>query len=237
MDAVVLQINEWFSDATVDKKVLYSRVEDLCNRFHRPPQLICLQTKASNYLVTRAAKEGNEEEKKRLAFQTLKLGEEALSKGPDSAECHKWYAIAIGGVSDFVPIKEKIQNGSYFKEHVDAAIALSPHDATLHHMLGRFCHQIANLSWIERKVANTLFGQVPAVTLKDAVKHLRKAYELKSDWKENILYLAKCSIELKETAAGRNLIEEGIALPIRGEDDEMCHKEFLLLKNRYSSSK
>jgi hypothetical protein len=234
VETAVSQINEWFTDPSVDKKVLYARIEELCNRFNRPAQLVCLLTKASNYLVTRAAKEGNEDEKKRLAFQTLKLGEEALSKGPDSAECHKWYAIAIGGVSDFVPIKEKIQNGSYFKEHVDAAIALSPNDATLHHMLGRFCHQIANLSWIERKVANTLFGQVPAVTLTDAVQHLRKAYDLKSDWKENILYLAKCNIELKQMETSRNLIEEGISLPIRGEDDEICHKELLLLKNRYS---
>ena len=223
----------WFGDSNIDKNVLYVKVEELCNLYNRPPELVCLLTKASNYLVTKAAKDGDVVEQKKMAFHTFHLGEEALSKGPDSAECHKWFAIGIGGISDFVPVKEKIANGSTFKKHVDMAVALAPADATLHHMLGRFCYQIANLSWIEKKVASALFGQVPDVTLDDALQHLRKAYELKPDWKENILYLVKCSIELKQPDACRQFIEEGIALPIRGEDDEICHKEFLLLKSRY----
>lgn len=234
MEKAVALVNEWFNDSELDKKVLYAKVEELCNHFNRPAELVCLLTKASNFLVTRAAKNRDEAEQKRMAFHTFRLGEEALSKGPDSAECHKWYAIAIGGISDFVPVKEKIRNGSSFKEHVDIAIALAPADATLHHMLGRFCHQIANLSWIEKKVASTLFGEVPAATLEDAARHLTRAYELKREWKENILYLAKCSFELKQVDAGRRLVQEGIELPIRGEDDEICHKEFLLLKSRYT---
>lgn len=233
IDAVA-QVNEWFSDSELDKKVLYTKVEELCNHFHRPAELVCLLTKASNFLVTRAVKNGDREEQKRMAFHTFQLGEEAVSKGPHSAECHKWYAIAIGGISDFVPVKEKIKNGSLFKEHVDTAIALAPADATLHHMLGRFCCEIANLSWIERKVASALFGEVPAATLEDAQRHLSKARDLKREWKENILHLAKCSIQLKQMDAGITLIEEGIALPITGEDDEVCHKELLLLKSRYA---
>ena len=143
------------------------------------------------------------------------------------------FAIAIGGVSDFVATKEKIQNGSLFKDHVEAAIALSPQDATLHHMQGRFCYTIANLTWIERKVASTLFAEVPAATLADALGHLRRAYDLKKEWKENVLYLAKCCLESKQLDAGRRYIEEGLALPVRGEDDQVSHQELLLLKKRH----
>jgi len=32
------------------------------------------------------------------------------------------------------------------------ALEIHPNDAYLHHLLGRFRYEVANLSWIERKV-------------------------------------------------------------------------------------
>jgi len=34
------------------------------------------------------------------------------------------------------------------------ALEIHPNDAYLHHLLGRFRYEVANLSWIERKVLN-----------------------------------------------------------------------------------
>lgn len=220
-------------DPETDLEVVFDRIEELCNRFDRPPELLCALTKASNLLVTRAAKIGDAAERKRLAFQTLRLGEEAVSKNSKSADCHKWAAIAIGSVSDFLPTKQKIENGSRFKDHVDIAISLNPSDSTLHHMLGRFSVEIAKLSWIERKVASTLFAEVPLLTMEDALKHFENAYELRREWKENILHLAKSCIELKHWDSARVYVDEGLGLPIIGEDDEVAHNELLLLKKSH----
>jgi len=55
--------------------------------------------------------------------------------------------------------------------------------------------QVANLSWIERKLASTLFAEPPSATYSEAVEHFLKAEDLSSmPCKENRLFLAKCNI-------------------------------------------
>lgn len=58
--------------------------------------------------------------------------------------------------------------------------------------------QVASLSWLERRVANTIFGDVPKGTYKDAIKSLLEAEKLNSTaWKDNKLLMAKCHAALK----------------------------------------
>jgi hypothetical protein len=55
--------------------------------------------------------------------------------------------------------------------------------------------QVANLSWLERKLAGTLFAEPPTATYSEAVEHCMKAESLSpTPWKENRLLLAKCHI-------------------------------------------
>jgi hypothetical protein len=55
--------------------------------------------------------------------------------------------------------------------------------------------QVANLSWIERKLASALFAELPTATYPEAVEHCLKAESLSlTPWKENRLLLAKCDI-------------------------------------------
>lgn len=81
--------------------------------------------KASHQLGIAAKKKNDKVLREKLALQTLSYAKTALASASQSADCHKWYAIAIGSMSDFVGTKEKIQNGSIFKEHVDSALAFS----------------------------------------------------------------------------------------------------------------
>lgn len=54
---------------------------------------------------------------------------------------------------------------------------------------------MATLSWIERKVAGTLFAEPPTATYPEAVENCLKAESLSPvPWKENRLLLAKCHI-------------------------------------------
>lgn len=109
-------------------------------------------------------------------------------------------AILIGLRSEFLPTKERILDGYTFKKHCDIAIELSPKDPLLHHMLGRFAFEIAKLSWLEKTVAQTLFAEVPSMTIEDALNHFMEAEKLsEKDWKENKLFIAKCSLAVGET--------------------------------------
>jgi len=226
-------IDSMFENASVDKEVIFEKISQAINIYGPIEKLLYRCVKACNYLVSKAAKENNAEGKKALALQTFQLAQDALTRFPNSAECNKWYAIAVGGLGDFVSQKERIENGYVFKKHVDIAIGLSPNDATLHHLLGRFCDSIAALSWVERKIASTLFAEVPKGTVEDALNHFLRAYQLRREWKENLFYLAKCCLEVKQLEAGATYLEEALSLPIRGEDDQLAQEQLLTLKSKY----
>ena len=62
----------------------------------------------------------------------------------------------------------------------------------------RFCYEVAELSWWERKMASTLFADPPLATMEEARDHFMAAESLKPDgWIENRQYLAKCSVNLQ----------------------------------------
>lgn len=226
-------IDSMFENPSIDKEVVFEKISQAINIYGPIEKLVYRRVKACNYLVSKAAKENNAEGKKALAFKTFQLAKDALTRFPNSAECNKWYAIAVGGLSDFVSQKERIENGYVFKKHVDIAISLSPNDSTLHHLLGRFCDSIAALSWVERKIASTLFAEVPQATVEDALNHFLRAYQLRREWKENLLYLAKCCLAVKRWDEGAKYLNEGLSLPIGGEDDELAQNQLLTLKSKY----
>lgn len=48
-----------------------------------------------------------------------------------------------GARGEFLGTSERIASGRVFKKHIDEALAISPNDATLHHLLGRFCYEVS----------------------------------------------------------------------------------------------
>ncbi|CAH2001251.1 unnamed protein product [Acanthoscelides obtectus] len=125
----------------------------------------------------------------------IEILSKALNLKEDDPDVHKWYAILVGSRSEFVSLQERIDDGHKFKKHVDAAIALSPNDPSLHYMLGRFDFEVAGLKWYERKVAAALFSEPPNATYADALLHFMQAEQLANfEFKENKLMIAKCKI-------------------------------------------
>ncbi|CAB4067378.1 unnamed protein product [Lepeophtheirus salmonis] len=114
-----------------------------------------------------------------------------------------------------------------FKNHIDCAGKLAPLDHSIQHLLGRFCYEVAELSWFERKMASTLFADPPSSSMEEAYSHFCKAEELKVDgWKENRLFLAKCSIRMQNYSLAREWLESAIKLPVMSADqvDEEARK-------------
>lgn len=58
--------------------------------------------------------------------------------------------------------------------------------------------KVASLSWIEKKLATALFSEVPDASYEDSLASFRRAYELRPDWKENMLFMAKVLIAQKK---------------------------------------
>ena len=53
---------------------------------------------------------------------------------------------------------------------MDEALKETPEDRGLFHLRGRWCYNVAELSWMERKIASALFGEPPKSSYEEALE-------------------------------------------------------------------
>ncbi|XP_077350783.1 regulator of microtubule dynamics protein 2 [Festucalex cinctus] len=170
------------------------------------------------------------EEKKTHAETGKKVGEDAVALNPKCAESHQWYAIMCGIMAEYDTVQNKIKNGYIFKDHLDKAIELKPQDPLSYYLLGRWCYAVAQLSWLERKVAAALFGEPPSATVEDALKNFLKVEDIQPRYsKLNYVFLAKCYRDLGYMKKAREMCEAATAMQSVSKEDEDAQKELDLL--------
>ncbi|XP_037321616.2 regulator of microtubule dynamics protein 2 isoform X2 [Pungitius pungitius] len=170
------------------------------------------------------------EEKKTTAETGKRAGEEAVGLNPACAESHQWYAIMCGIMAEYETVQNKIKNGYIFKDHLDKAIGLKPQDPLSYYLLGRWCYAVAQLSWIERKVAATLFGEPPSATVEDALSNFLKVEEIQPGYsKSNYAFLAKCYKDLGRRDKARKMCEAASSMNTVTKEDQEAQKELELL--------
>ncbi|KFV87362.1 Regulator of microtubule dynamics protein 2 [Struthio camelus australis] len=132
------------------------------------------------------------------------------------------FAIMCGYMSQFESVQNKIRNGYLFKEHLDKAIELKPQDPFLYYLNGRWCYSVAQLSWIEKKVAAALFGTPPTSTVEEALQNFLKAEEICPGYsKSNYVYLAKCYKDLGQKNSALKYCDSALSiLSVTNEDKE-----------------
>ncbi|XP_006839517.1 PREDICTED: uncharacterized protein LOC102811064 [Chrysochloris asiatica] len=155
----------------------------------------------------------NAQERKHYANIGKTFGERAITKGPMNGYCHLWFAVLCGYVSEFEGLQNKINYGHRFKEHLDKAIQFLPQEPFLFYLKGRYCYTVSKLSWIEKKMAATLFGKIPSSTTREALDNFLKTEELHPGYsKSNYMYLAKCYIDLDQKEEALKVCN--LALPL-----------------------
>nr|XP_026690145.1 regulator of microtubule dynamics protein 3 [Ciona intestinalis] len=160
------------------------------------------------------------------AMSALEYAKQAISLNDNSADVHKWYAISLGATTDFVGTKEKIEYGYELKEHIERALEIQPDEPTLHFMLGRWCWGVYMLTWIERKLAATLFATPPTATVDDALKSFLKAEEIDPGfYKSNQYYVAKCYYEKSDYSNAKKWLQCAAQLPCKNKDDRDTHRD------------
>ncbi|NXH53483.1 RMD2 protein, partial [Rhabdornis inornatus] len=135
---------------------------------------------------------------------------------------HHRFAIMCGYMSQFESVQNKIRNGYLFKEHLDKAIELKPQDPLLYYLNGRWCYSVAQLSWIEKKVAAALFGTPPTSTVEEALQNFLKAEEMHPGYSKcNYVYLAKCYKDLGQKNNALKYCDSALSiLSVTNEDKE-----------------
>lgn len=178
---------------------------------------------------------GNMDAKKDLVYAAKELAIKAEQTDDKNAEVQKWCAITIGSIGDYEPTNVRILNGFKFKEYIEKSIDLNPTDSSAHYLLGRWCFGVYMLSWVERKLAATLFATPPSATVDQALGCFMKADELSSEnWKDNCLFIAKCHIEKRDYPSAVQWLDKADALPADTADDKVSQEEVSSLLKKYN---
>jgi len=144
-------------------------------------------------------KESNKNNKKEHLEKGLELAKRALEADDKHWASHKWLAILLSSLGDYVSTKEKIGNAYKIKELALKANELKPNDPTTIHMLGRWCFGVANISWMERTAASALFATPPTSSFEEALKYFLEAAELQPNFIRNAVFIGDCYTNLKQT--------------------------------------
>lgn len=134
------------------------------------------------YRIGRAHVRLSENEKDNVVKNHVEKGIKALSTAirldGGHAEVNKWYGILLGVGVQFQPKMQKAKDGLLLKKHCELACAKKARDAVLHHVLGRFDFEMANLGWLERRFARPVLGDAVDATYDDALKKFMTAEKL-----------------------------------------------------------
>lgn len=228
------EIDRLLSGSAEDKSKCLGDLLELNDKNKDDPEVLWRLAKCCHGLSSVKEAEGDLERKQDYINKGLEYATRCLELAPRSSDAHKWFAICIGARSENQGVKDKLKDGLEFKEHVEEALTLKPSDPTLHHLLGRFLFEVASLSWVERKVATTLFGEVPYASYSEALESLIRSEELiEAPWKENRLLIAKCYIQMGEYSQALEWLDKAEEVEPISKEDRKAEAEIANLKNKY----
>uniref|UniRef100_A0A0N5ANA7 Regulator n=1 Tax=Syphacia muris TaxID=451379 RepID=A0A0N5ANA7_9BILA len=126
-----------------------------------------------------------------------------------SFEALRWTTILTGAETEYLGIKEKAHQGKLFKDYLDKAIEVDPKEHVLLHLRGRFNYEVSNLSWLERKICNTLFSTLPNPSIDDALSDFLEAEKNnQKTWAENQLFVARCYLAKKQKQLAKEFLDK-----------------------------
>lgn len=224
------------TDNSFNKEVLVEKTKEGFEKFNGEEDAEILWRMARAIFLAGCSAERNKdkEKQKKYLFEAEELGNKAILKNPDCADAHKWMAMILGKVSDFVSTKERIEKGKEIQKHLEVAIKLRPDEPYLYHVYGRWCMEVAKLSWVERNVAKLIFGAPPEATYEDALNNFKRGEQLKQNWKINDFYIAKAYIELKKYKEAVEYLDKAIKLPNEVDEEYIVSEEIVELEKKYA---
>ncbi|MCA9783930.1 MAG: hypothetical protein KDC10_11570 [Calditrichaeota bacterium] len=114
--------------------------------------------------------------------QALTTSEQLVELYPGRSMAHYYRALALGRRALLAGGREKVELSQGIETHALKAIELNPENGRAHGLLGRYYREMAHLPWLLRKVAETLYGNLPEGGDELALNHLQRSSALMPDW-------------------------------------------------------
>ncbi|HDP67549.1 MAG TPA: hypothetical protein ENN20_03485 [Candidatus Marinimicrobia bacterium] len=169
--------------------------------------------------------EKNIELQKANIYPGFEYAKKCIEIAPNVAEGHQYYSILIGRIGEIEGTKQKIENSYAVREHTLKAIELDPDNDSNYHVMGRWHFALADLSWVERKIASVIYATPPAASFEKAVEFFSKAHKLKPDDIRHLLWLGKSYAKLDQDNKARDALKKALVLPAESDADKNMQQE------------
>ncbi|KAL5489617.1 hypothetical protein EMCRGX_G018732 [Ephydatia muelleri] len=154
---------------------------------------------------------------KQLSVEALEAAKKAVAADERSCFAHKWMGIALSWSSDFEGSKMKIENAYIVRDHFLKAVECNPNDPTSYHLLGVWCYKVAEMPWLQRKLAEVVFTAPPSSSYDEALGHFVKAEQVQPGfYVSNWLYLGKTYSQLGKKTDAKEWLSK--AASVKSED-------------------
>jgi tetratricopeptide (TPR) repeat protein len=138
---------------------------------------------------------GGEEKQKKFYKDSETFARQAVALGPNDTWGHFYLSAALGKYALMLGKKEQIAMSREIKAEIEKAIELDAANDLAYHALGRWHRRIAEIGGATRFFGSILYGSIPKGSFEEAEKALQKAAELKPDFLEHHLELARTYME------------------------------------------
>ncbi len=143
------------------------------------------------------------EEKRKLGGIAVDYAKRAVALGPNDPDAYLAVAISYGKLQPLEGNWDKIEASRVIKDAADKVIKLDPHSDLGWHVLGRWHHELADVSAAKRALAQCF----------------QKAIELNPNRPMHYIELGRVYAQMGRTEDARRLISKGLAMPDTEKDD------------------
>ncbi len=159
-------------------------------------------------------------------YPGFEYAKRCVEKAPEIAGGHQYYAILIGRIGEIEGTKQKIENSYAVREHTLIAIDLDPENDSNYHVMGRWNYALADLSWVERKIASIIYATPPDATFEEAVEFFTKANEIAGgDDIRHLLWMGKSYIKLEKKDLAKKILQASLKIKAATDGERSMQKE------------
>jgi len=218
---VLLQEARQLEASFKDKEALDKYLEILR---HQPAHLTALCKASELYSILGKRQQGKEEQKKYYTAAKTHA-EKALQVNSNSADANFVMAVALGRMALIATGEAKIRAIKDIRTYAEKSIRLDPGNFKGYHVLGKWHYEVSNLSSVEKWLVKVAFGELPAASLEEAIRHYEKSKQLHPGFLLNYLELARAWRRKDRPEKAKELLNALLKLPNSTSDDATIKQE------------
>jgi tetratricopeptide (TPR) repeat protein len=158
-------------------------------------------------------------EKLRLGGLAVSYAERAVAAAPNDAEAQLAVAISYGKVLVLQGSREKVESSRKVKIAAEKAVKLDPSNDLGWHVLGRWHLVWAEVSGLQRTMAELVYGKMPPSSFEEAARNFRKAIALNPNRLMHYVELGRTYADMGQKEEARKNLKKGLQMRETEKDD------------------